>query len=106
MTFYVPGAPTAAEGESIYVGICRYNGKNPSPQTDRVEGVRWRHEDHEHMAKVGRRLDGYKDGEIVIAILESSGDYLVCTQNNGVLTGEPIKAPRADIVQVWKFQIA
>lgn len=106
MTFYVPGAPSPAESESIYAGICRYNGQTPSPPSDRVEGVRWRHEDHEHMAKVGRKLDGFKDGETVIAILETGGDYLVCTQSNGVLTGEPIKAPRADIVQVWKFQPA
>lgn len=104
MTFYVPGAPNTAESESIYTGICRYNGQTPSSPSDRVEGVRWRHDDHEHMAKVGRKLDGYKDGELVIAILESNGDYLVCTQNNGVLTGEPFKAPREAIVQVWKFQ--
>ncbi|MGE0046184.1 MAG: hypothetical protein AB7J28_02000 [Hyphomonadaceae bacterium] len=105
MKFYVPGAQNAQQSEELYQGICKYIGAPISDPSDRVWGVKWRHNDHEHHAKVDRTLDGYKDTETVLAIIEVGDEFAVCTRSHGVLEGKPMMAPRQDVIELWKFHV-
>jgi len=51
--------------------------------------------------QVGKPL-GERD-EIVVAIFESKGWYLICTLNQGVVAGSPKFIDRVDVTQVVDF---
>lgn len=104
MQFFIPGAPTDAEAESVYAGVSKFIGaKGVAPRKDRIQSLTWRHNDHQHYPTVGGILDSRMGGEKVIAIIAMGSDYAICTQNNGVLTGEPIKLPARDCIDIRKF---
>ncbi len=54
----------------------------------RIYCIKYHHKGRDYEAKVGERET--QQGEPVVAILESTVSFLVCTRNRGVLWGMPI----------------
>lgn len=71
--------------------------------TDRkIYHIKYRHEGKDYEAKIGERET--HQGEIVIAILESTVTFLVCTPNRGVIRGMPILVGREEIISITDFE--
>ena len=71
--------------------------------TDRkIYHIKYRHEGKDYEAKIGERET--RQGETVIAILESTVTFLVCTPNRGVKRGMPILVGKEEIISITDFE--
>jgi len=71
--------------------------------TDRkIYNIKYRHEGKDYEAKIGERET--RQGETVIAILESTVTFLVCTPNRGVIRGMPMLVGKEEIISITDFE--
>ena len=65
--------------------------------TDRkIYHIKYHHEGKDYEAKIGERET--RQGETVIAILESTVTFFVCTPNRGVKRGMPMLVGKEEII--------
>jgi hypothetical protein len=104
MNFFLPAAQDAAQAERVYEGIRKsVQSQIPYPLTDRrIYSIRHRHDGKLYEATVGEVFG--RVGEIVIAIIESTHLYYVCTENRGVARGEPYLVGRNEVISIEDFE--
>ncbi|MCK4626329.1 MAG: hypothetical protein KAV00_13510 [Phycisphaerae bacterium] len=104
MKFFVPGAENNQKAVEVYDGIKKFVKKTISGDiTDRkIYHVSFTHDGKPYEARIGE--EGPYASEPVIAILETSGIFLICTPNRGVLHGEPILVGKNDMIHVTDFE--
>jgi hypothetical protein len=94
MKFFLPFANTPELAESTYTSLKKFVEEYNWPvKATRYRAVYYRHNGRETSAVVGQ--DDPLTGEPVIAIFRAAhegGPFLICTQNRGVLRGDPILA--------------
>lgn len=88
MKFFVPGASTPQLAEEVYQQIKEWNSKRVGRQISdrRIYSIGYNADGDRYNATVGESDERLK--EVVIAIIETSGFYLVCSDNRGVLRGD------------------
>jgi hypothetical protein len=92
MKFFVPFAKDPREADATYKSIVAFNTAQMGPlRNQRYYAIFYKHDGNELRARVG---DPHPlTGEPVIAILRTerqNGPFLICTENRGVVRGEPI----------------
>jgi len=87
--FFIPFVKDSEEAEDIYSAIKKHakDCYGWTIKERRIYRMNFEHDGMKYTAVVGEPTAF--NGEVVIAILEST-TYLVCTQNSGVLSGNPI----------------
>ena len=92
MKFFVPAAKDAAQAESVYDAILKFN--SAPVQTQRICALAWHHNGQQMSCEVGGEAPSYygTGSEPVVAILDCGSLHKVCTANRGVLRGEAILA--------------
>lgn len=106
MKFFLPAAKDAAEAESAYEGIRKFNaeqmGATLSPR--RIYSVSGVHDGKPFSATVGQTFE--RLGETVVAILldTSRECYFICTPNRGVLRDGPYLSGTNEIRSVEYFE--
>ena len=102
MKFFLPHTKDEAHAKQLYEAAKQFceaqTGWLILPK--KIATLRYRHNGQEHIAAVG-----YKDcteGE-VLCILESKITFLVCTEDRGVLRGDPIIVGREEVSDVEYF---
>jgi hypothetical protein len=99
MKFFIPDAKDAAEAESVYEGIRKFNSEQigASLSARRIYSVHGTHNSKRFTATVGQSFE--RLGEVVIAILldEARKCYLICTPNRGVLRDMPYLSGSSEI---------
>lgn len=90
MKFFVPAAKDAEEAESVFEGIEKFN--HAPRQTRRIAALAWQHNGKNYSCEVGGEAPTYygTGSEPVVAILDCSQLFKVCTTNRGVIRGEAI----------------
>jgi len=101
MRFFIPAANDVIHGESQYREICRYlTEKVGSVSEKRI--YRFRDGERVLTLAVGdsfRRLNG----EPVLAIVEVSDSYFVCTAHHGTKENEGYRIPRESVIETEEF---
>jgi hypothetical protein len=67
----------------------------------RIRTVAWEHAGRRHRAVVGHRLPQASD--IVLAICEAPGEYLLCTRRRGFLAGQPLRVNKGIVRSLELF---
>jgi hypothetical protein len=83
--FFIPDA--AAEAESVYEGIRKFNIEQmgASLSARRIYSVRGTHESKRFTATVGQTFERLREPVIAILFDDSRKCYLICTPTRGVL---------------------
>lgn len=92
MKFFVPGAESEEQAESVYQAIAKFvHAPNSS---HRIHKLKWWHNGKEMYCEVGSPLPSYyRTGqEPVLAIFDCGHVYKICTPSRGGLGGEPVLA--------------
>lgn len=92
MKFFVPYTKDKTEAETVYAAFAEFN--NVPITKRRIWKLKWEHNGIINRAEVGQSIigDSRFGGEPVLAILELSTLYMICTPNRGGIKGEPILA--------------
>jgi hypothetical protein len=103
MRFFVPAAKDATQAEKVLWGIREFAEQilGWTPTDRRIYSLSYRHNGREWAATVGKPLPSL--GEIVVAILETETCFLVCTENRGVVRGQPVLVGRPSAISVTDF---
>lgn len=88
MKFFIPLADSDEQAERVYGSVVEFNNAKSTPR--RIFGIGWDHNGTHYHAEVGKQIDAYFGGELVLAIVESDNLYFVCTENRGVVRGQGI----------------
>jgi hypothetical protein len=67
----------------------------------KINYIKYCHKGRYYEAKVGERET--QQGELVIAILESTVAFLVCTRNRGVSWGMPMLVGKTEVTSIKDF---
>lgn len=106
MKFFIPKAKDAADAESVYEGIRKFNAEQmgASLSARRIYSVHGKHDGKPFAATVGETFE--RLGEPVIAILLDEGRkcYLICTPNRGVLRDMPYLSGSNEITYAEDFE--
>jgi len=104
MKFFIPHAATRDQGEIVYQSIKKFASQQMAWEISdrRIMFMKYSHDSKEYTVEVGEKEK--RTGEEVIAILESTGSYLVCTENRGVVRGEPIMIGKHEVSLVNDFE--
>jgi hypothetical protein len=92
MKFFVPHTKDNAEAEVVYEAFAKFN---EAPITKkRIWKLKWKHNGEILQCEIGKPIIGDPrfENEPVLAILELSNLYFICTPNRGGVRGEPIIA--------------
>lgn len=92
MKFFVPLEEDEKKAEEIYKAIKSFAHTTTGWQIleNRIYSISFSHDGKRYTATVGE--DAPEIGGLVVAILASSGAYLVCTPTRGVISGMPYLA--------------
>lgn len=104
MKFFVFAAKDSAEAESVYKGIKKFvSEQSPYELIDRrIFSIDFKHDGVLYHSEVGK--DDPRVKEPVVAILESTGLFYVCTPNRGVARGEPVFVGTNEIIKIIDFE--
>jgi hypothetical protein len=101
-TFFIPGIEDAKLAEESWQAIRSFVGQHIFSATDRrIFQIRYTHDGHTIVARVGEIHD--EISEMVIAILETTECYSICTPTRGVLRGIPVLVGKPDTLTVENF---
>lgn len=107
MKFFLPGITDKDQAEELYADITR-RAQGLELSDKRVFRLIYQDEGKEWIAEVGRieLVDGQelRYGEVVVAILDATVTYLVCTPNLGILRDKPIMVPKNAVKSVEYFE--
>ena len=104
VAFFIPRAEDEARAERVFGSIAKFISAPVPPRNQRIRKITWKHNGTRYAVEVGMYIAPYFGGEEVIAILHNGNCYCVCTQNRGVLRGEPIYAGDGDGTSVVCFE--
>jgi len=98
MKFFIPLEEDEKKAEEIYEAIKSFAHTTMGWQIHetRIYSIYFSHDGKQYTATVGESAP--EIGELVVAILASSGAYLVCTPNRGVIRGMPYLAGKVHSV--------
>jgi hypothetical protein len=103
MKFFIPDIPDPEKAEQRYQSIKKNMALQGWRTTDRrIMSITFRENREIIDVTVGKIEPIYR--EKVIAILESANEYVVCTPNNGVLRGSPIRVSIEEVSFWQDFQ--
>ncbi len=107
MKFFLPGITDKDQAEELYADIKR-RAQGLEISDKRIFRLAYKDEGKDWIAEVGRieLVDGkeLRYGEVVIAILDATVTYLVCTPNLGILRDKPIMVPKNAVKSVEYFE--
>ena len=103
MKFYIPLSTDDEEAESVYGSICKFH--KATVQSKRIYKLYWYNKyAREYVTtEVGNQAPKEYGGELVIAIIEWSNCYLICTPNRGVARGEAIMVGMGNDTNVVQY---
>jgi hypothetical protein len=102
-TFFVPYAKDAAQAERVWQATKVFMGnQGHNVHERRIYSIRYYHNGKECFDKIGG-MDRYGFEEILV-LLETDSVYLCCTQNRGVIRGEPILIGKHHSTHVVEFR--
>lgn len=94
MRFFIPEVQDRDEADKVYEAIKRFVQEQAGSLRDaRYYAIYYRHNGKDMKARIGEPEP--LTGETVIAIFRTDrdeGPFLICTENRGVVRGEPILA--------------
>ncbi|WP_367871763.1 hypothetical protein [Luteolibacter sp. Populi] len=105
MKFFVPISRSRAAAEDMLAAIkadCsrmwhyRFSKR-------RVFALRYRGMQGEALAQVGIPHPPGLEAEMVVCILRTETEFLICTQNRGVVRNKPLRVPRSRVSDVEYF---
>lgn len=104
MEFFIPAAKDNETAEAVYEAAKKHAKKEVGWDIidRRIYSITHQHSGRNHVATVGKVYE--RSGEMVIAILESTGTFLICTKNRGIARGMPILIGENKIVEVTEFE--
>lgn len=96
MKFFVPAARDAAEAESVFEAIQKFN--DAPRQARRIAALAWLHNGKQYSCEVGAEAPTYygTGAEPVVAILDCGQLFKICTSTRGVVRGEAILVGKSD----------
>ncbi len=101
--FFIPGAKDEAQAEGIYDAVRQF--VDVPIEDRRIFSLTYKHRGSIYRAEVGKHHA--MNGELVVAILERAeyphGLFFVCTENRGVLRGEPILVGKHAVTSIADF---
>jgi hypothetical protein len=102
MKFFIPFANTDELQKHTYEAIKKWNAEQLgfSVVDRKILSISYLANSEKYTSTVGE--PEARSGEIVIAILETSGPHLICTENRGVIRGEGIMV--GDVIAVTEFE--
>ena len=107
MKFFLPGVTDKAQAEELYASI-KQRAQGLEITDKRIFRLAYQDEGKDWIAEVGRieLVDGkeLRYGEVVIAILDATVTYLICTPNLGILRDKPIMVPKNEVKSVEYFE--
>ena len=105
MKFFIPNIDDLFQAERIYDAIKKYNFKLSGWEIKnrRIYSLSYTHKNRKHTSTVGEIEPDI--GEPVIAILENSKMFIVCTQNRGVVNDVPLSIGYEEISSVVDFDL-
>ena len=86
--FFVPSTKSKEDTESFYQAIVSFNKPPMELNKNRIYKIKYRHNSQEFEETIGKVSK--VNGEIVGAIFNLGSLFVVCTDNRGVLRGEPL----------------
>lgn len=89
-SFFIPGAQSESERDSIYANIRQHVGDKDSTWEGKLFSLEWWHEGKKYAAKVGETTEFNKGLVIAILFDRNRNLYHVCTPYRGVLSGGSI----------------
>lgn len=104
--FFLPAAEDDAQAERVrnsVITFAKTNGFQPREDV-RIFKLYYRHDGRDYEAEVGKAEP--RTGEPVVMILweETPRDlFLICTENRGVVRGEPVLVGRPEVRSVVEF---
>ncbi len=104
MEFFIPKMENKDEESKLYDSIKKFAKETTGRdiRDRKIYSIKWRHGREDCEAQVGEIQ--HRQGEIVMAILESEAIYLVCTWNRGVRRGEPLLVGRQELLSITDFE--
>ncbi|CCF84889.1 hypothetical protein [Nitrolancea hollandica] len=107
MKFFLPGVTDQEKAEQLYADIKR-RAQGLDISDKRIFRLIYQDEGKDWVAEVGRieLVEGreLRYGEVVIAILDATVTYLICTPNLGILRDKPIMVPKNAVTSVEYFE--
>ena len=103
MKFFIPAAKDKETESSVYEGIKKHAKDIVGWDIEerRIYRIKYEHGGKRYVATVGETDERVR--EPVIAILESTGTFLVCTPNQGVVRDMPVLVGKQEIIKVTDF---
>jgi hypothetical protein len=104
MKFFIPHAENEAQAEEVYAGIKRIVLKetlNETIKERRIYSIRFRHDGVNYVATVGDIFE--RLGEPVIALLEGTALFHLCTPSRAVVKGGPYFIGREEVTSITEF---
>jgi hypothetical protein len=100
--FFVPAVEDRAQAEGVWEATRAFAHDQLAWDVSdrRIFQINYQHNGRPYVAEVG--LPDARTGETLLVILESNA-YLVCTENRGVVRGEPIIVGREQVRTVEDF---
>ena len=92
MNFWIPAAENDEQAEQVYNAICKHVSGIVLPIESRIRKLFWEHNGKNMECEVGQPLDSYygTGNEPVVAIIDCTNLYKVCTPSRGVIRGDGI----------------
>ncbi|MFC1544587.1 hypothetical protein ACFL4X_00330 [Gemmatimonadota bacterium] len=103
MEFFIPAAKDKKTETEVYEAVKKHAEVTTSwaIKDRRIYQLEYQHGGKTYLAAVGK-FDEHI-GEPIVAILESTGTFLVCTLNRGVARGLPILVGKQEVLNVVNF---
>ena len=101
MRFFVPTITDLPQAEQVYQGL-RDRLADARPTDRRICRVKYQDGEHARNIAVGESLSILRD-EPVLAIIEASDCFFVCTIHHDAREGEPLCVPRSATLEVEEF---
>jgi|SRR3954447_23394328 hypothetical protein len=103
MRFFIPAANNVSHGEMQYREICQHLTETVGPVSDkRIYRLRFRDGERVINLAVGDSFRRF-NGEPVLAIVETSDSYFVCTLHHGASHNEGFRVPRDTVMDFEEF---
>lgn len=88
MKFFLPAANSDEQANRVYTAIVKHNGAEMMSR--KIFSIHWIHNGKPYYAEIGKPVDSYFGGEVVVAIVENEQLYFICTENRGMIRGQGI----------------
>lgn len=104
MKFFIPDLKDSNKEQELYEIIKKFAKETTGwdIKDRKIYYMKWRHGREDCEARVGETQ--MQQGELVMAILESTVTFLVCTPNRGVFRGMPLLVGREEVECIEDFE--